>query len=133
LQGVKHTADFIWKKRYDRWRELPETKVLLTADTGEALWPWHIGPVTTLFDQLEFDPDNVSVMMCGPEGMMRVICSHMLDYRVQAEHIFLSMERNMQCAIGHCGHCQYGSRFICKEGPVFRFDKIRDLFGVKGF
>lgn len=133
VQGVKHTADFIWKDRYDKWRELPDTKVLLAADVGEALWPWHVGPVTTLFDQLEFDPDNSAVMMCGPEGMMRVVCDHMLDKRVPASQLFLSMERNMQCAVGHCGHCQYGSKFICKDGPVFSYDKVRDLFETKGF
>lgn len=133
VQGVKHTADFIWKERYDKWRELPDTRVLLAADVGEALWPWYIGPVTTLFDKLEFDPDKVSVMMCGPEGMMRVVCDHMLDNSVSASQLYLSMERNMQCAVGHCGHCQYGSRFICKDGPVFSYDKVRDLFDAKGF
>ncbi len=133
LQGVKHSDDFIWKDRYDKWRELPDTEVLLTASSGEALWPWHIGSVTDLFNQLKFNPENVSVMMCGPEGMMRVVCNHMLDNRVQPSRLFLSMERNMQCAIGHCGHCQYGSKFICKEGPVFSYDKIRDLFNIKGF
>jgi len=133
VQGVKHTADFIWKDRYDKWRQLPDTKVLLAADAGEALWPWHVGPVTSLFDQLVFDPDNVVVMMCGPEAMMRVVCDHMLDYSVDASKLFLSMERNMQCAVGHCGHCQYGSMFICKDGPVFSFDKLRYLFQTRGF
>ncbi len=132
LQGVKHSADLIWQDRYNKWRELADTTVLVTASSGEALWPWHIGPVTTLFDQLNFDPDNVTVMMCGPEGMMRVVCDHMLDNRVQASQLYLSMERNMQCAIGHCGHCQYGSNFICKDGPVFSYDRIRDLFASKG-
>jgi len=133
VQGVKHTADFIWQDRYDKWRELADTKVLLAADVGETLWPWHVGPVTTLFDQLEFNPDNVAVMMCGPEGMMRVVCDHMQDNRVAESQIYLSMERNMQCAVGHCGHCQYGDKFICKDGPVFSYDKVRDLFGTKGF
>ena len=133
VQGVKHTADFIWKERYDRWRELPDTKVLLAADVGEALWPWHVGPVTSLFNELAFDPDNVAVMMCGPEGMMHVVCDHMLDNSVSPSQLFLSMERNMQCAVGHCGHCQYGSKFICKDGPVFSYDKVRDLFETKGF
>ena len=133
VQGVKHSSDLIWKERYDQWRKLPDTKVLLAADVGEALWPWHVGSVTSLFDQLEFDPDNVSVMMCGPQGMMRVVCDHMLDNRVAASQLYLSMERNMQCAVGHCGHCQYGSKFICKDGPVFSFDKVRDLFATKGF
>jgi NAD(P)H-flavin reductase len=133
VQGVKHTADFIWKQRYDSWRELPDTRVLLAADSGEALWPWHIGPVTALFDQLEFDPAKVAVMICGPEGMMRAVCDHMLDNHVSASQLFVSMERNMQCALGHCGHCQYGSRFICKDGPVFSYDQIAGLFATKGF
>lgn len=133
VQGVKHSADFIWKDRYDDWRKLADTKVLLAADVGESLWPWHIGPVTVLFDQLEFDADNVSVMMCGPEGMMRAACKHMLNEQVPAAQLFLSMERNMQCAVGHCGHCQYGSQFICKDGPVFSYDKIQPLFDTRGF
>ena len=133
VQGVKHSADFIWKDRYDDWRKLADTKVLLAADVGESLWPWHIGPVTVLFDQLEFDADNVSVMMCGPEGMMRAACKYMLNEQVPAAQLFLSMERNMQCAVGHCGHCQYGSQFICKDGPVFSYDKIQPLFDIKGF
>ena len=133
IQGVKHSRDLIWKERYEKWRTLPDTKVLLAADSGEAIWPWHIGPVTVLFDQLEFEPENVVVMMCGPEGMMHVVCDHMLDRSVAASQLFLSMERNMQCAIGHCGHCQYGDQFVCKDGPVFSYDKIRKLFKTKGF
>jgi len=133
LQGIKHSADFIWKDRYDKWRELPDTNVLLASDVGDAIWPWHVGPVTALFDQLEFDADNVSVMMCGPQGMMHVTCNHMLDSGVASSQLFLSMERNMQCAVGHCGHCQYGDKFICKDGPVFSYDKIHDLFETKGF
>ncbi len=133
VQGVKHSADLIWKSRYDRWRQLPQTRVFLTADVGDVLWPWHVGPVTTLFDQMEYDPDNVTVMMCGPEGMMHAACTHLLEKNIASSQLFLSMERNMQCALGHCGHCQYGSKFICKNGPVFSYDKIADLFSVKGF
>ncbi len=133
VQGVKHSDDFIWKQRYDQWRELPDTQVLLAADVGESLWPWHIGPVTVLFDQLKFNPQNVCVMMCGPEGMMKATCDHMLEKQVAPAQMFLSMERNMQCAIGHCGHCQYGDKFVCKDGPVFSYDKISDLFDIKGF
>jgi len=133
VQGVKHTADFIWKQRYDKWRELNDTNVLLAADMGQPLWPFHIGPVTELFDQLQFNPQNTVAMMCGPEGLMRVACKHMLEHQVNAAQIYLSMERNMQCAVGHCGHCQYGSEFICKDGPVFSYDRIRTLFETKGF
>lgn len=133
VQGVKHSNDFIWQERYDKWRELPDTKVLLSADSGDALWPWHIGLVTSVFNELVFKPDNVSVMMCGPQGMMHAASKQMLDMQVEATQIYLSMERNMQCAVGHCGHCQYGSQFICKDGPVFSYDKISHLFTTKGF
>jgi NAD(P)H-flavin reductase len=133
IQGVKHSSDFIWRERYDQWRELPDTQVLLAADAGDALWPWHIGRVTDLFGQLAFDPDRVSVMMCGPEGMMRVVVGNMLAMGVSEDEMWLSMERNMQCGVGHCGHCQYGDKFICRDGPVFNYGQIKSLFGVKGF
>jgi NAD(P)H-flavin reductase len=133
VQGVKHSQDFIWQQRYEQWREAPDTNVLLAADAGDPIWPWHIGPVTGLFDQMEFDKDHAIVMMCGPEGMMRVVIHHMLEKDIKERDLWLSMERNMQCAIGHCGHCQYGDKFICKDGPVFNYEQIKDLFGVKGF
>jgi NAD(P)H-flavin reductase len=133
VQGVKHSDDFIWRERFDQWRELPDTSVLLAADQGTPLWPWHIGRVTDLFDNLVFDPQRVTVMMCGPEGMMHVVTRHMLEAGVDPCQLWLSMERNMQCAVGHCGHCQYGGRFSCKDGPVFCYEQIADLFEVKGF
>jgi sulfhydrogenase subunit gamma (sulfur reductase) len=133
VQGVKHSSDFIWRERYDHWREMPDTTVLLAADRGEPIWPWHIGRVTDLFDQLDFDPGRVSVMLCGPEGMMRVVVRQMLERKVTESDIWLSMERNMQCAVGHCGHCQYGGKFICKDGPVFSFTELKPLFGKAGF
>ena len=133
VQGVKHTCDFIWRERYDHWRELPDTRVLLAADDGEPIWPFHIGRVTDLFEQMEFDRKRVIVMLCGPEGMMRVVVKYMLEQGVDDKAIWLSMERNMQCGIGHCGHCQYGDRFICKDGPVFNYAELKHLFGKKGF
>ncbi len=133
VQGVKHTCDFIWRERYDHWRELPDTRVLLAADDGEPIWPFHIGRVTDLFEQMEFDRKRVIVMLCGPEGMMRVVVKYMLEQHVADNVIWLSMERNMQCGVGHCGHCQYGDRFICKDGPVFNYAELKHLFGKKGF
>ncbi len=133
VQGVKHSNDFIWKERYDHWRELPDTQVLLAADVGESIWPWHVGPVTGLFDDLKYDVNNCIVMMCGPEGMMHAVSKEMIQRNVNPPDLYLSMERNMQCAVGHCGHCQYGSKFICKDGPVFSYPEIDELFSIKGF
>lgn len=133
VQGVKHSSDFIWQERYDQWRKAPDTNVLLAADAGEPLWPWHIGPVTGMFEELEFDKNRVIILMCGPEGMMRVVIKHMLEQGLGESDMWLSMERNMQCAVGHCGHCQYGAKFVCKDGPVFCYEEVKDLFGIKGF
>ena len=132
LQGVKLPKDLIWRKRYEQWIQEPDTEVFLAADKGDPSWPWHVGLVVELFDQMNIS-DNTVVMMCGPEGMMRV-CIHELTLRnIPEDAIYLSMERNMKCALGHCGHCQYGPHFICKNGPVFRYDKISEIFGLKGF
>ncbi len=133
MQGVKHSSDFIWRERYARWRQMPDTRVLLAADAGDTLWPWHIGRVTELFDQLDFDPQRAVVMLCGPEGMMRVVVKEMLARGVPENDIWLSMERNMQCAVGHCGHCQYGSLFVCRDGPVFSYHELAPLFARRGF
>jgi sulfhydrogenase subunit gamma (sulfur reductase) len=133
LQGVKHTADLIWRERYERWAHLPRTHVLLAADVGGPAWPWHIGPVTVLLDQVELNPTRCIVMMCGPEVMMRAACQDLARRGVPEEAMWMTLERNMQCGVGHCGHCQIGGRFVCKDGPVFRYPEIKPLFGVRGF
>ncbi|BAV34415.1 Ni/Fe hydrogenase subunit gamma [Sulfuricaulis limicola] len=133
MQGVKHSDDLIWRSQYSQWSKLRDTQVLVAADVGVALWPWHIGRVTELFDQVEFDPSQAMIMMCGPQGMMRVAVDHLLRRGVTEDHIHLSMERNMHCAVGHCGHCQYGGKFVCQDGPVFSYAEARPLFGIQGF
>lgn len=132
LQGVKHSDDLIWRKRYDEWAQHPDTQVLLAADVAGPNWPGSVGLVTNLFKELDIDFSNSLTMMCGPERMMIASVEHLLGQGVQADSIWLSMERNMQCAVGHCGHCQYGETFICKDGPVFSYADIRHLFGVRG-
>jgi NAD(P)H-flavin reductase len=133
IQGVKHSDELIWRERYAYWNTLPNTRVLLAADHGGPLWPWHVGLVTEVFDQAEIVPERSFAMMCGPEGMMHAGINNLTARGVAEDHIYLSMERSMLCAVGHCGHCQYGSQFVCRDGPVFAYPKIKDLFKVKGF
>ena len=132
IQGVKHSDDLIWRQRYDYWNTLPDTQVLIAADHGGAVWPFHHGRVTELFSKSIIDPANAFAMLCGPEGMMNAAANGLIDLGLQGERVYLSMERNMQCAVGHCGHCQYGKDFICKDGPVFTYPEIQDRLGVKG-
>lgn len=133
MQGVKHAGDLLWRERYAQWAQQPDTEVIIAADEGAALWPWHVGLVTDLFDGVHLDPAHTTAMMCGPEGMMRAAVRQLTRRGMDEAAIYLSMERNMQCAVGHCGHCQYGGKFICMDGPVFSFPEVKGLFGVKGF
>jgi len=133
LQGVKHENDLIWREQYDQWSAMPDTQVLLAADVAGPKWPWLVGRVITLLDQAEFDQDNSICMMCGPEIMMRFTIDKLLQRGIQKNQIWLSMERNMQCALGLCGHCQYGSQYVCKDGPIFNYPVIESLFNTEGF
>lgn len=132
LQGVKHSEDLIWRERYEQWSRLPDTQVRLAADVAGPQWKGLVGKVTGLFDQLDFEFSNSMTMMCGPEPMMVASIKQLLKQGVSTDAIWLSMERNMQCAVGHCGHCQYGEKFICKDGPVFPFTELEHLFGERG-
>jgi sulfhydrogenase subunit gamma (sulfur reductase) len=133
MQGVKHANDLLWRERYAQWARQPDTQVIIAADEGVRLWPWHVGRVTDLFDGIHLEPAHAVAMMCGPEGMMHAAVQQLTRRGMDEAAIHLSMERNMQCAVGHCGHCQYGGKFVCKDGPVFSFPEIKELFGIKGF
>ncbi len=132
LQGVKHSNDMIWKERYAAWARLPDTQVLLAADVAAPGWQGISGQVTALFDRLEMDAGNTCTMVCGPEPMMVASAKELLAGGYRSDDIWLSMERNMQCAIGHCGHCQYGETFVCRNGPVFPYPEIQHLLGGRG-
>jgi len=133
LQGVKHTDDLIWRRQYERWQAAPNTQVLLASDIGGPNWPYHVGKVTVLFSQAGIDPTRSIVMLCGPEPMMKASIDRLLALKVPPEALWLSIERNMQCGIGHCGHCQVGPYFVCQDGPVFHYPQLRPWLGVTGF
>jgi len=133
VQGVKHAEDLIWREQYDRWAKLPDTQVLVAASEGAAFWPWHVGRVTELFYLANFDPQCAVAMMCGPEGMMRSAADNLLARGLPESRLYLSMERNMQCAVGRCGHCQLGGTFVCRDGPVFNWGKVKTLLAHRGF
>ncbi len=133
MQGVKHSNDLIWREKYERWARLPDTQVLLASDEAAPNWPYQVGVVTVLFDQAQIDWADCTVMMCGPERMMQASARDLIGRGVPEAALWLSMERNMQCAVGHCGHCQFGGRFVCRDGPVFPYPQIKPLFGQVGF
>jgi sulfhydrogenase subunit gamma (sulfur reductase) len=133
IQGVKHAEDLIWREQYDRWARQPNIQVLVAANEGAAAWPWHVGRVTDLFGLARYNPARAVAMMCGPEGMMRAATESVLARGLPESQVYLSMERNMQCAVGRCGHCQLGGSFVCRDGPVFNWGEVKSLLAHRGF
>lgn len=131
LHGVRTPNDLLYRERFDEWRRAPRTRVYLTTDHPDKSWHYKIGVVTELFDELAAPPSSI-VMMCGPEVMMRAAAHALLRKGIGDDSIYLSMERRMECAVGLCGHCQYREHFVCKDGPIFSYRAVRELFDTSG-
>lgn len=133
MQGVKHSDDLIYRQQYAAWANIPNTEVLLAADVVKPNWPGYSGLIIDLLDKIELNHANTLCMMCGPEAMMCAAIAKLCHQGFPKDRIYLSLERNMECAVGHCGHCQFGGEFICKNGPVFCYPEVSALLGKKGF
>ena len=131
LFGSRHPEDMLYRHELEQWRQRLDVEVEVTVDHADADWHGNVGVVPALIRRAVFDPHDTVALICGPEVMMRFTVSALRDAGVSPDRIYLSMERNMKCAIGLCGHCQFGPTFICKDGPVMRFDKIADIFAVR--
>jgi NAD(P)H-flavin reductase len=128
--GTRTPTDILYRGEVARWRARADLDVLVTVDRAAGAWPGKVGVVTALIRRAPFDPRATVALVCGPEVMMRFAVEALRRRGVPPARIYLSMERNMKCAVGLCGHCQLGPEFVCKDGPVFRLDRIARLFEV---
>ena len=124
VYGARTPADLLYRDDLLGWASSPAMQVEVTVDRAGADWWGDVGLVTRLLPRVDFDPENTTALVCGPEIMMRVVARELRDRGVAAGRIWLSIERNMKCGIGLCGHCQYGPDFICRTGPVGSFDRF---------
>lgn len=131
LFGTRHPAEILYRHELEQWRQRLDVDVSVTVDHADAQWHGNVGVVPALIARAAFDPNNSVVFACGPEVMMRFTVTALRAAGVPDEHVYLSMERNMKCAAGLCGHCQFGPEFICMDGPVMRFDRIASLFSIR--
>jgi NAD(P)H-flavin reductase len=141
LYGARTPANILYRRELEYWRagrpqgstrrgpaSAPtDLEVYVTVDHATGSWRGNVGVVTRLIPRAGFDPLNTVAMVCGPEVMMRFTVLELEKRGVAAEHIYVSMERNMKCAVGLCGHCQYGPNFVCKDGPVFPYSQVQGL------
>jgi NAD(P)H-flavin reductase len=131
--GARTPADLLYRKELEQWRGRFDLYVEATVDAADRGWGGRVGVVPKLIDPQRhaFDPDHSVALVCGPELMMRYTVNALRDHGIESGRIYVSLERNMHCAIGLCGHCQLGPEFVCKDGPVFPFARVARLFTLR--
>lgn len=128
VQGARKPAEFLYRKQVRTWSGIT---VVSTVDHPTPGWRGGAGLVTTPLATVELDPARTIAFLCGPEVMMRFSAELLVARGIPAERIRLSLERNMKCGIGLCGHCQLGPLLVCRDGPVVDYGQVADLLSVK--
>ena len=131
LVGARTPQDLLFLHELEQWRSRLDIEVDVTVDAAQHGWHGRVGLVTTLIPAAVMNPSAAAALVCGPEVMMTFVVRALLDRGLPLERIWVSMERNMRCAVGHCGHCQLGPALICRDGPVFRADAMMQLMEVR--
>jgi len=132
LYGSRSPDTMLYANQYNAWSD-SGLNLQTTVDRFQPGWSGNVGVVTLLVDRLKpLSPASSILLLCGPEVMMRYTVRSALNRGLRKDQIWVSLERNMQCAVGLCGHCQLGPAFVCKDGPVFRYDKIEPFLRVEG-
>ena len=131
LYGARTPEDLMFERELERWRGRFDVEVMVTVDAAQQGWRGEVGVVTRLFGRIAVDPQQSAALVCGPEVMMRFAASGLVDAGIDEADVWLSMERNMQCGAGVCGHCQLGPYLLCRDGPVLSYSRLRPLMAVK--
>lgn len=131
LYGARNPDELLFADELQEWRGRLDVDVLVTVDNAGRDWHGSVGVVTKLIRRAPFNPHDAISFVCGPEIMMRFTAQELVTRGVPGAEVHLSMERNMKCGIGLCGHCQYGARFVCKDGPVFPYPEIEPYLLLK--
>ena len=127
LYGARTPEDFLFRSELASWRSHLDLEVYVTVDRATGSWRGNVGVVTPIVKRAPIDPRRTVAMICGPEIMIRFACQELARRGVSPEDTFVSLERNMKCAVGLCGHCQVGSHLVCRDGAVFPYDQVGRL------
>jgi NAD(P)H-flavin reductase len=131
VAGARTPGDLLHRSELAAWGARPDLDVEVTVDTAPPGWHGDVGVVTEVLPRLVVDPGPAVAFVCGPEVMMRVVAGELLAMGFTAPRVHVSLERNMQCAVGHCGHCQLGPLFVCADGPVVPWSVAAPLLEVR--
>ena len=129
--GARTSKDIVYINEIESWKSKgANVDIGITVDIGDESWKGNVGLVTTVLKDTGVDINNAVGIVCGPPIMMKFVTFKLLDLGFKDPQIYLSMEKNMSCGIGKCGHCRIGPYYACKDGPVFTYDKIKDLQNI---
>ncbi|MCI0383132.1 FAD/NAD(P)-binding protein [Streptomyces sp. CNQ085] len=128
LAGARTPGDLLYQDEFPAWGAAFGA---VTVDRPSGDWTGRVGVVTTLLDEALFTPENTTAFVCGPEIMIRAVARVLAHRGVRPDRVRVSLERNMRCATGHCGHCQLGPLLLCRDGPVVRYDRAESLLTVR--
>ncbi len=132
LYGSRQPGELLYQREYAAWVR-QGLEMLITVDRADESWSGQVGVVPALLSRVSFDPARTIAFSCGPEIMMRFTVAELLARRLSPARIFLSIERNMQCGVGLCGRCQLGPYFVCKDGPVFAYNRLASFIREEYF
>lgn len=128
--GARTPADMVYKNSLPEWSKKKKVDVVTTVDIGDAAWKGNVGLVTTILTDLPVDLKKAVGVVCGPPIMMKFVTLKLLDVGFKPQDIYLSMEKNMSCGLGKCGHCRVGRFYACKDGPVFTYEQLKDIHDI---
>lgn len=131
VYGARSPSDLLYRDQLEDWLQTPALDVEVTVDVSEQDWRGDVGMVTGLLPRVPVQPGRSLAMLCGPELMMKVVARDLLSAGLSGDDIYVSIERNMKCAISLCGHCQFGPDFVCSGGPVFRLSAVAERWQVE--
>jgi len=124
--GARTPEDFIYKNSlFGSWQRINGVDIKLTVDEADGKWKDNVGVVTTILSKDDVDVNSAAAVVCGPSIMMKYVTLKLLEFGFSPERIYLSMEKNMSCGVGKCGHCMIGKYYVCKDGPVFTYEQIK--------
>ena len=127
LYGSKCPTDCVYTDELAAWNKIENVQVLQTVDSPAAGWQGNVGLVTTLFEKLDFNPENTIAYLCGPPIMIKFTSLTLEDKGLRPDDIITTMEMHMKCGIGKCGHCIIGHKYCCTDGPVFTYAELKTL------
>lgn len=130
LYGARTPEEILFRRELEKWRTHLDLDVLVTVDRGPMSWHGNVGFVTQYLKQIPLNPFETTAMICGPELMIRYAVEELLNLKMKKEEIFVSLERNMKCGNGTCGHCQLGEYLVCRDGPVFMWSDVESYLEV---